>query len=76
MTSSQPAGWTAADIVKVLKQGQDRDGGGVCPPMPAGPMGALGGLTDQDALDIATYIAGLPAVDNAVPGGNGSCVAP
>jgi mono/diheme cytochrome c family protein len=70
------AGWTAQDIVKVLKQGKDRDGGGVCPPMPVGPMGAFGGLTDQDALDIATYITQLPPIDNAIPGGNGSCVFP
>ncbi len=69
-------GWAPQDIVNVLKQGKDRDGGGICPPMPAGPMAAFGGLTDKDALDIATYISGLPATDNAVTGGNGSCVAP
>jgi hypothetical protein len=70
------AGWTVADIKQVIKNGKDRTDGGVCPPMPTGPMGGFGGLTDQDALDIATYIAALPAVDNAVTDGNGSCVAP
>jgi mono/diheme cytochrome c family protein len=70
------AGWTAADVVKVLKQAKDRDGGSLCPPMPAGPMGSFGGLTDQDALDIATYIISLPPIDNPVTDGNGSCVGP
>jgi mono/diheme cytochrome c family protein len=67
------AGWTAADVVRVIKQGHDRTDGGVCPPMPVGPMGAFGGLTDGDALDIATYIVGLPPIDNTVPNG---CVVP
>ena len=69
-------GWSTADIVRVIKQGKDQSDAGVCPPMPAGPMGAFGGLTDQDALDIATYISGLPPVNNAIQGGNGSCQAP
>jgi hypothetical protein len=50
---------TAADIVKVLKQGTKKDGKPVCPPMPAGPMGPYGGLTDGDAMDIANYIKSL-----------------
>jgi mono/diheme cytochrome c family protein len=70
------SGWTAADIQKAIKQGKDRSDGGICPPMPAGPMASFGGLTDQDALDIATYIVGLPPVENAVTDGNGACVAP
>ena len=57
----------------MVHKGKDRTDGGVCPPMPSGPMGAYGGLTDQDALDIANYIIGLPPIDNAVPNG---CVAP
>ena len=59
-------GWTAADVVTVLKMGQDRTGGGVCPPMPAGPMAPFGGLTDADALDLANYIVSLPAGGGAV----------
>jgi hypothetical protein len=35
--------------------------------MPAGPTGAYGGLTDQDALDIANYILSLPPAVNDVP---------
>jgi hypothetical protein len=59
--------WTVADIVKVLKEGKDKDGKGICPPMPVGPFGAYGGLTYQDTLDIATYIKSLPAASNMVP---------
>jgi mono/diheme cytochrome c family protein len=59
--------WTAADIVKVLKQGKDKEGKNVCPPMPTGPRGAYGGLTDADAMDIANYIKSLPAQKNMVP---------
>lgn len=68
--------WTVEDIRKAMVQAKDRTDGGICPPMPAGPMAAFGGLTAQDALDIATYIKSLPGVDNAIDGGNGSCVSP
>jgi len=57
-------GWSQADIVRVLKQGRDPEDGGICPPMPVGPMGAFGGLTDQDAKDIADYICSLSAISN------------
>lgn len=60
------AGWTAQDIVRVLKEGVDRAGNGICPPMPVGPMGAYGGLTNEDALDIAHYILSLPPIENEV----------
>jgi len=66
-------GYDAAKIVRVLKQGRDKDNAGVCPPMPTGPMGAFGGLTDQDAMDIANYILSLPGVDNMIPNG---CMTP
>jgi mono/diheme cytochrome c family protein len=59
--------WTTADIVKVLKQGKDKDGKGICPPMPVGPNGGYGLLTDGDALDIANYIKSLPPAVNMVP---------
>lgn len=61
--------YTAADIAEVLLQGTDPAGDGVCPPMPAGPMGPFGGLTTQDAADIAAFIDGLAPVDNAIPSG-------
>jgi mono/diheme cytochrome c family protein len=58
--------WSVADIVKVLHQGIDKDGNGICPPMPVGPNGAFGGLTDSDANDIANYIHSLPPKTNAI----------
>ena len=66
-------GWTAMDVVNVIKMGRDRAGGNVCPPMPVGPMGEYGGITDADAADIAAYITALPPIDNMIPNG---CVAP
>jgi hypothetical protein len=59
-------GWTAAAIRTALKQGIDKDGIMLCPPMPAGPMQAFGGLTDQDALDIGNYVTSLAPKDNGV----------
>lgn len=58
--------WTVEDIVRALKEGSEKDGDGVCPPMPAGPMSAYGGLTDDDALDIAHYVKSLPPAVNAI----------
>lgn len=64
--------YTAAQIVAVLKQGVDKDGKGVCPPMPAG-MAGFANLTDQDANDIAGYLLSIPPVDNAT---SGTCTFP
>jgi mono/diheme cytochrome c family protein len=58
--------WEVEDIVRVLKEGVDINGDGICPPMPVGPMGAYGGLTDEDARDIAHYLKSLPAIENEV----------
>jgi mono/diheme cytochrome c family protein len=58
--------WTLDDIVKLLKEGTDKDGDGICPPMPAGAMAAYGGLKAGDALDIAHYLKSLPPAVNAV----------
>jgi hypothetical protein len=52
--------------VKVLKQGLDRDGKGICPPMPVGPNGAFGHLKPADATDIANYIKSLPPAVNMI----------
>ncbi len=60
--------WSVNDIVTGLKTGKDKDGHGVCLPMPVGPDGAYGGLTQSDATDIANYIKSLPAASNEVPG--------
>lgn len=58
--------WSVQDIVRVLKEGKDKEGKGICPPMPAGPMAAYGGLTNQDATDIAHYLKSLPPAVNAI----------
>ena len=58
--------WSIDDIVKVLKLGKDKMDKGICPPMPVGPMGSYGGLTQQDARDIAHYLKSIPAVTNMV----------
>lgn len=50
-----------------LKLGRARDGSGICPPMPVGPMGAFGGMTTEDATDIANYLLNIPPIDNQIP---------
>jgi mono/diheme cytochrome c family protein len=57
--------WSVEDILEAIQQGTDKHGDGICPPMGVGPMGPFGGLTDQDALDIAHYIKSLPPVVGA-----------
>ena len=52
--------------MNVLKNGVDKDGLPICPPMPVGPNGAFGKITDGDALDIANYITNLPKIPNTV----------
>jgi mono/diheme cytochrome c family protein len=61
--------YSVSDIVRVLQNGEDKDQGGapICPPMPAGPMGAFGGLTDRDARDIAHYLLSMPPATNMIP---------
>ena len=58
--------WAASDIVNVLLKGVAKDGTGICPPMPVGPMGAFGGLHADDAMDIANYIKSLPPITNLI----------
>jgi mono/diheme cytochrome c family protein len=58
--------WTVDDIVKVLKEGKDKMNMGICPPMPVGPMGAYGGLTTQDARDIAHYLKSIPPATSTI----------
>jgi len=59
--------FTEQQIVDVLELGHDPEGHGICPPMPAGPMGAFGGLADEDAAAIAAYLKAIPPVNNAIP---------
>lgn len=63
------ARYTVADIARALKHGEDKDQGGsrLCPPMPAGPNGSFGGLTDADAADIGHYLLSLPAREHGIP---------
>lgn len=58
-------GWAVADVVRALKEGKDKEGMGLCPPMPGG-MGAFGGLTQQDAEDIGHYLLSLPPAEGKV----------
>lgn len=54
--------WTVDDIVKLLKQGIDKSNMPICPPMPAGPFGAYGGMHDDDARAIAHYLLSIAPV--------------
>ena len=67
------AGWTVAQVVTALKMGKDNEGAGLCPPMPAGPMGPFKDMTDADATDIANYLLNLEPHENTL---NGTCEAP
>jgi mono/diheme cytochrome c family protein len=58
--------WTVEDIVKALKEGKDKMDKGLCPPMPVGPMGSYGGLTNQDARDIAHYLKSIPPATSMI----------
>jgi mono/diheme cytochrome c family protein len=62
-------GYSLADIVRAVKHGEDKNQGGerLCPPMPAGPVGAFGGLTDADTMDIGHYLLSLPPAHNPLP---------
>jgi cytochrome c553 len=55
--------WSTADILKALQEGKDKDGNGICPPM---PLAVYATLKTEDATDIANYIKSLPAATNAV----------
>ncbi|MDB4973130.1 MAG: putative diheme cytochrome c-553 [Myxococcaceae bacterium] len=59
--------YDVAAVVTALKQGIDEEHKPLCPPMPAGPMAAFGGLTDADAQDIAHYLLSLPPKANTLP---------
>jgi len=50
------------DIVRAIRSGIDADGNRLCPPMPAGPMMAFAGITEDDAMDIAVYLKSIAPV--------------
>jgi mono/diheme cytochrome c family protein len=70
------ADYTPGAIKTLLQTGKMVDGGIICPPMPVGPMGAFGGLTDEDALAIGAYITHLPPKSNGPDGGFPMCMMP
>jgi mono/diheme cytochrome c family protein len=59
-------GYDQDDIIKVMKEGLDPDGDGICAPTHSGPSSPFAGLTDGDVEDIANYLLSLPAVENEV----------
>jgi mono/diheme cytochrome c family protein len=62
------ADFSVDDIVRAIKRGEDKNQGysKLCPPMPSGPMGAYGMMSDADARDIAHYLLSLPPVENVI----------
>ncbi len=58
---------TVEQLVEAIKNGVDPEGNGVCPPMPAGPMGEFKNLADGDLVDLAHFIKSLPPGDLLVP---------
>ncbi|HEX7668819.1 MAG TPA: hypothetical protein VF395_04515 [Polyangiaceae bacterium] len=69
--------WKPADVQKLILTGVDTQGQRICPPMPAGPFGAFGGMDPNDALSIGYYLTTIPGIENPVDGGTiGMCVLP
>ena len=56
--------WQAADFIAALKHGRTPSGSFY---FPAFPYRAYSGLSDQDALDIGSYLMSLQPVTNQVP---------
>jgi mono/diheme cytochrome c family protein len=54
-------GWSVQQIVTTIKTAKDEAGRTTC-----SPMRAFAGLTDQDALDIATYLKSIQPATNAI----------
>jgi mono/diheme cytochrome c family protein len=55
--------WSEAEIVRAIQSGEDREGHLLAPIM---PYEWLSGMSDRDALAMAVYLRGLPAVENRV----------
>jgi hypothetical protein len=73
LTSDDATGlgtWTFMQVYNAIKTGKDKNGGGICPPMPTADYM---NLTMDDATDIANYIKSLPAAMNLI---NDMCVFP
>jgi hypothetical protein len=61
--------WTPGLVKNLIKTGKTDTGDTICPPMPVGPNGAFGGMTDAHALAIGAYITSLPPIENGTDGG-------
>jgi hypothetical protein len=73
LTSDNATGlgtWSLMDVKNVLLMGKDKEGNGICPPM---PISSYAHLMDTDATDIANYIKSLPAATNMI---NDTCSFP
>ena len=55
--------WSEAEIVRAIRNGQDREGHLLAPVMPYEWLSAMG---DRDALAVAAYLKSLPPVSNRV----------
>ncbi|HVY39443.1 MAG TPA: c-type cytochrome, partial [Polyangia bacterium] len=53
-------GWSAVELASAIKLDRDRNCKSIC------GMRGLANLTDSDALDIAAYLMGIPAVSNTI----------
>jgi hypothetical protein len=70
------AAWSPQAIVNALQQGIDEDGQPLCAPMPSGPMGAFGGMEDEDAMAVATYLLSIEGKPNVTGEAYPECVMP
>jgi mono/diheme cytochrome c family protein len=57
-------GWSATQVVALLRTGIDDKGQPICGNMPVGPNGGYGKLTDADAHAIGVYLTTIPPVAN------------
>jgi mono/diheme cytochrome c family protein len=57
------AGWSISDVTNAVRHGVAPGLGNLCRPMPFGPVGGFGGLTDEDARDIGLYLTTIPPID-------------
>jgi len=62
-------GFAVSDFNHAVKMGTDKDGGGICPPMPTGPLGPFGGMKDEDVNDIGTSLLAIPPVASPTTSG-------
>ena len=52
--------WNVSQVAAAITTGKDKNGATIC------GMRALANMTSSDAIDIGTYLLGIPAVANAI----------